>query len=149
MAEVRARTTLAKKSACSLVEGDVAAVDAEDRGDARQQAGFDRAEFDFAVGDFVGAGVVEHKQPTEEVFALADRHRDQFADGRVEPGGRAGGGAIEHERFGGNVGAEPLDEAVEFGGVERAIAVIDQQRAVCIGRRSCRGVPAIGDGIQA
>ena len=65
-----------------VVEGDVAAVDAEDRGHARHQAGFDRAELDFAVGDVAGAGVVEREQPAEEVIAFADRHGDHFADAR-------------------------------------------------------------------
>ena len=72
-----------------VVEGDVAAVNAEDRGHAGHEAGFDRAELGFAVGDVAGAGVVEREQPAEVPIAFADRHADDFADVRVEPGWRA------------------------------------------------------------
>ncbi len=64
------------------------------------------------------------------MVALADRHGNQLADFRVEPGGRAGRRAIQHERLAGHVRAEPLHEAVELRGLERAIAVIDQHRAL-------------------
>ena len=63
-----------------LVERDVAAVDAEDRRHARHQAGFDRAEFDLAVGDVAGAGVVQRQQPAEQMIAFANRHGNQLAD---------------------------------------------------------------------
>ena len=74
-----------------VVERDVAAVDAEDRGHAGHQAGFDRAEFDFAVGDVAGAGVIQRQQPAEQAIAFANRHGDDLADVRIEPGRRAGG----------------------------------------------------------
>ena len=89
-----------------VVERDVAAVDAQDRGHAGHQAGFDGAELAFAVGDVAGARVVERQQPAEQPIAFADRHGDDLADVRIEPGRRAGGAAIEHERLGGHARAQ-------------------------------------------
>ena len=58
-----------------VVQGDVAAVDAQDRGHAGHQAGFHRAELAFAVGDVAGAGVVEREQPAEHADCLRESVR--------------------------------------------------------------------------
>ena len=73
------------------VELDVAAVDAEDRGDRAEQAGLDRAEL--AVVD-----VVERRQPAEEVLAFGQRHGDHLPDLRARPVGLAGDRPVDHDR---------------------------------------------------
>ena len=108
IAEVSARTTLLKKFGLFVVERDVAAVNAEDRGHAGHQAGFDRAELGFAVGDVAGAGVVQRDHPAEEPIAFADRHADDFADVWVEPGRRTGRAAVEHNRLGRHARAQAV-----------------------------------------
>ena len=93
-----------------VVERDVAAVNAQDRGHAGHQAGFDRAELGFAVGDVAGAGVIEREQPAEVPVAFADRHGDDFADVRDRTRSASCRAAIEHERLVADAWTKPLHE---------------------------------------
>ena len=114
-----------------VVEGDVAAVNAEDRGHARHQAGFDGAELDFAVGDVAGAGVIERQQPAEEVIAFADRHGDDLADAGIEPGRRAGGARLSTSGSVATCGPSRSMNWSNSSAVERAIAVLNEH-AACV-----------------
>ena len=83
MAEVSARTMPAKQLRLLPVQFDVAAVDAEDRGDRAEQTGLDGAEL-------AALDVVHRGQPAEDVLAFGQRHDDHLADLRAGPVGLRG-----------------------------------------------------------
>ena len=111
-----------------VVQGDVAAMNAEDRGHAGHQAGFNRAELGFAVRDVARAGVIQCEYPAEQSIAFADRDADDLAHIRIEPGWRAGRAAVEHERFGGDARTQSFDELFKVTLFKRTIAVRDEHR---------------------